>query len=83
MSDETTSEATEAEQPSTPRIQVLKGQPTDAEVAALITVLGCAGGAPLPPQPEKTRWGLPVDNLRFSMSNYQRLTMQQIAHLKH
>jgi hypothetical protein len=48
----------------------------------LITVLGSAGGAPPPAQPESTRWGLPVDKLRYEMSNYQRLTMQQIAHLK-
>ena len=34
-------------------------------------------------QPESTRWGQPVDRLRFAMSNYQRLTMQQIMHLKH
>lgn len=82
MSDETETQ-TETPQPVAPRIQVLRGEPTDAELAALITVLGCAGGAAVPPQPEKTRWGLPVDNLRFSMSNYQRLTMQQIAHMKH
>jgi hypothetical protein len=51
-------------------------------VAALVTVLGCVGGAPEPEQPEKTRWGLPVDRLRFAMSNYQRLTMQQMTHLR-
>jgi hypothetical protein len=81
MSDETTT--AEAPQPVEPRIQILKGRPTDAELAALIAVLSTAGGAPEPAQPERTRWGLPVDRLRFAMSNYQRLTMQQIMHLKH
>jgi hypothetical protein len=74
--------AEEPQQPRVPHIQILKGRPTDAEVAALITVLGSAGGAAAPEQPESTRWGLPVDKLRYAMSNYQRLTMQQIAHMK-
>jgi hypothetical protein len=66
-----------------PHIQILKGQPTVEELAALIAVLGSAGGAPAPEPAERTRWGLPVDRLRFAMSNYQRLTMQQITHMKH
>ncbi|ASW91835.1 acyl-CoA carboxylase subunit epsilon [Mycobacterium marseillense] len=75
--------AAETQQPHEPHIQILKGEPTVEEVAALIAVLGCAGGAPEPEQPEQTRWGLPVDRLRFSMSNYQRLTMQQMTHMRH
>ncbi|HTX95720.1 MAG TPA: acyl-CoA carboxylase subunit epsilon [Mycobacterium sp.] len=71
------------QQPHQPHIKILKGKPTDAELAALIAVLGSAGGAPAPTQTERTRWGLPVDRLRFSMSNYQRLTMQQMTHMKH
>lgn len=66
-----------------PHIQILKGEPTVEEVAALVAVLGCAGGAPEPEQPERTRWGLPVDRLRFAMTNYQRLTFQQMTHMKH
>ncbi|MGZ6839286.1 MAG: acyl-CoA carboxylase subunit epsilon [Frankiaceae bacterium] len=65
-----------------PHIQILKGHPTHAELAALVAVLGSAGGAPEPAQPERTRWGLPIDHLRFAMSNYQRLTMQQMMHMK-
>jgi hypothetical protein len=54
-----------------------------AALAALIAVLGGVGApTPEPTQPERTRWGLPVDRLRFAMSNYQRLTMQQMTHLK-
>ena len=73
----------ETQQPHEPHIQILKGEPTVEEVAALVAVLGCAGGAPAPEQPEQTRWGLPVDRLRFAMSNYQRLTMQQMTHMRH
>ena len=81
----TVSDETDVTEPHAhePRIRVLKGEPTDAELAALIAVLSSAGGAPQPAQPESTRWGQPVDRLRFAMSNYQRLTMQQIMHLKH
>jgi Acyl-CoA carboxylase epsilon subunit len=74
--------AAQTPQPPEPRIQILKGNPTDAELGALVAVLSSAGGAPPPAQPESTRWGLPVDKLRFEMSNYQRLTLQQITHLK-
>lgn len=66
-----------------PHIQILKGRPTVEELAALIVVLGSAGGAPQAEQPEQTRWALPVDRLRFAMSNYQRLTMQQMTHMRH
>jgi hypothetical protein len=43
---------------------------------------GLAGSTPEPEQPERTRWGLPVDRLRFAMSNFQRVTMQQRLHLQ-
>ncbi len=87
VSDENGSAATEAaseeaQHAPEPHIQILKGEPTVEEVAALVAVLGCAGGAPEPEQPEQTRWGLPVDRLRFAMSNYQRLTMQQMTHMR-
>ena len=83
VTDETTPGTTEAAPHAhEPHIKVLKGKPTDAEIAALVAVLGSAGGAPEPAQPERTRWGLPVDRLRFAMSNYQRLTMQQMVHMQ-
>jgi len=80
MTDENASETTQ--QAHEPHIRILKGQPTAEELAALIAVLGSAGGAPAPAPAERTRWGLPVDRLRFAMSNYQRLTMQQMTHIK-
>jgi hypothetical protein len=72
----------ETHHPHEPHIQILKGQPTDEELAALIAVLGSAGAAPEPEQPEHTRWGLPVDRLRYAMSNYQRITLQQRIHMR-
>jgi hypothetical protein len=76
MSDET-------HQPHEPHIRILKGRPTDEELAALVVVLGSAtGGAPEHEQREHTRWGLPVDRLRYAMSNYQRITLQQKLHMQ-
>ena len=40
-------ETPDAPPPHQPHIRVLKGKPTDDEVAALIAVLGSAGGHPL------------------------------------
>lgn len=85
VSDETGIEDTVAEgvaQPHEPHIRILRGQPTDEELAALVAVLGGVGGAPAPAPAERTNWGLPIDRLRFAMSNYQRLTFLQMTHLK-
>ena len=67
---------------SEPHIRIVKGRPTDHELAALITVLGSAGGVAQPAQPESTRWGLPVDKLRYAVSNYQRITLQERIHMQ-
>ena len=76
-------ETPDAAQPHEPHIRVLKGNPTDQEVAALIAVLGSAGGASGDVgQPEVTRWGLPVDRLRYSVFSWQKLTLVQRTHLR-
>ncbi len=68
--------------PHEPHIQILKGQPTDEELAALIAVLGSAAGVPEPAQTPHTSWGLPVDKLRYAISNFQRITLQQRIHMQ-
>jgi hypothetical protein len=73
----------EVPHPHEPHIQIHKGRPTDAELAALITVLGSVGGAAAQPeQPQHTRWGLPVDKLRFAVTNQQRVTLQERVHMQ-
>lgn len=67
---------------SEPHIQIVKGQPTDQELAALIAVLGSIGGAPRAEQPEATRWGLPVDKLRYPVFSWQRITLHEMAHMR-
>ncbi|CKN99587.1 Probable bifunctional protein acetyl-/propionyl-coenzyme A carboxylase (epsilon chain) AccE5 [Mycobacterium tuberculosis] len=41
--------------PHEPHIEILRGQPTDQELAALIAVLGSISGSTPPAQPEPTR----------------------------
>ena len=70
---------------SEPVIQVLKGQPTDDEVAALVTVLaGASNGvtsADLEAH-ERDLWGHPVDRLRYSIFSWQKVTLVERLHLR-
>jgi len=76
-------ETPDAGQPHEPHIRVLKGNPTDDEVAALIAVLGSAGGGSGEVgQREVSRWGLPVDKLRYSIFSWQKLTLVQRTHMR-
>jgi acyl-CoA carboxylase epsilon subunit len=66
-----------------PHIQVLSGNPTDEELAALIAVLGSAvGGRSEAPPRERSRWGLPVDKLRYPVFSWQRVTLLERAHTR-
>ena len=65
-------------------IKVLKGKPTDEDLAALVTVLaGAAGGGQVDAGP-RTRdlWGHPVDKLRYSIFSWQRVTQVERAHVR-
>ncbi len=66
-----------------PHIKVLKGNPTDDELAALIAVLGSVGGGPgEPEQVERSRWGLPVDKLRYPVFSWQKITLVERVHMR-
>ena len=83
MSADENGQAPEAEQPHAPHIEVLRGNPSDDEVAALITVLaGASGGVAPQGEPEFSRWGLPVDKLRYAVHSWQRLTLVQRTHMR-
>jgi hypothetical protein len=68
--------------PHEAHIQILKGQPTAPELAALLAVLGTVGSTPPPPPPEPARWGLPVDKLRYPIFSWQRITLQEMTHMR-
>ena len=66
-----------------PHIQVLKGEPTEEELAALIAVLGsAAGGGGEPGPPDHSRWGLPVDKLRYPVFSWQKITLLERTHMR-
>jgi hypothetical protein len=66
-----------------PHIEVLKGNPTEEELAALIAVLGSSSGGPAEPtRPERNMWGHPVDKLRYPVFSWQRVTLLERIHMK-
>ncbi|ORV75339.1 hypothetical protein AWC07_23775 [Mycobacterium gastri] len=77
-----TSTTDRAPHPHEPHIEIVKGHPTDQELAALIAVLGSVSSAPPAPETEPTRWGLPVDKLRFPVFSWQRITLQEMLHMR-
>ena len=67
----------------TSEIRILKGNPTDAEIAAVVTVLaGLGGGAAEPGPIERNLWGHPVDKLRYPLTSWQRVSMLERTHLR-
>jgi Acyl-CoA carboxylase epsilon subunit len=70
-------------EPHEPHIEVLKGQPTDEELAVLIAVLGSAvGGGGEAAPPVRSRWGLPVDKLRYPVFSWQKITLLERTHMR-
>ena len=64
-------------------IRILKGDPTDAEIAAVVAVLAAAGGGAAAPGPiERNLWGHPVDKLRYPLTSWQRVSMLERTHLR-
>ncbi len=76
-----TGEATD--QAPVSEIRILKGNPTDAEIAALLSVLaGASGGSADPGPTERNLWGHPVDKLRYPFTSWQRVTLMERTHLR-
>ncbi|MGV0734904.1 hypothetical protein BA059_15430 [Mycolicibacterium sp. (ex Dasyatis americana)] len=64
-------------------IKVLRGEPTDEEMAALMAVLSSAGGgAEEPVVRDRNMWGHPVDKLRYSIFSWQRVTLLERTHMR-
>jgi hypothetical protein len=69
--------------PSVPEIKILKGSPTDDELAALVAVLSAAGGGTHEPGPQELNsWGHPVDKLRYGIASWQRVTLLERSHMR-
>jgi len=66
-----------------PHIEVVKGEPTEVELAALIAVIAAASGTPQAPrEQEENLWGHPVDRLRYSTFSWQRVTLLERTHMR-
>lgn len=64
-------------------IKVLSGNPTDADMAALMAVLSAAGGgAGEPVTRSRNLWAHPVDKLRYSIFSWQRITLLERTHVR-
>ncbi|WNG88947.1 acyl-CoA carboxylase epsilon subunit [Mycobacterium sp. ITM-2016-00317] len=67
-----------------PHFQVVNGEPTVEELAALVAVLaGAGGGAAADPGPQELNpWGHPVDKLRYDVTSWQRVTLLERMHMR-
>jgi Acyl-CoA carboxylase epsilon subunit len=66
-----------------PHIKVVKGEPTEEELSAVIAVLASAAGAPAEPrEAEQNLWGHPVDRLRYPTFSWQRVTLLERTHMR-
>ncbi len=64
-------------------VRVLKGQPTDAELAAVVTVLAAAAGGTSAPGPQELNlWGHPVDKLRYGACSFQIVSLKDRTHMR-
>ena len=80
-SDETQTDEAKADHEA--HIKVLRGNPTDVDMAALMAVLGAAGGgAAEPVQRDRNLWGHPVDKLRYALFSWQRVTLLERTHIR-
>jgi hypothetical protein len=70
--------------PQEPVIKVLRGQPTDDDLAALVCVLaGASGGGQADAGPvSRDLWGHPVDRLRYNIVSWQRVTQVERTHVR-
>ena len=73
---------TVAEPAAAPELRILKGNPTDEELAALVCLLTSGTGTPEPGPRELNRWGHPVDRLRYPVFSWQRVTLVARTHLR-
>ena len=68
---------------SVPMMRILKGNPSDEDLAALVCVLaGGSEGRGEPGPQELNLWGHPVDKLRYSVVSWQRVTQLERTHVR-
>ena len=68
--------------PTVPEIRILKGNPSDEDLAVLVCVLAWGRGTAEPGPQELNLWGHPVDKLRYSSVSWQRVTQVGRTHVR-
>ncbi len=64
-------------------IRIVKGKPTEEELAALVAVLSAATGGRIEPGPQELNlWGHPVEKLRFESFSWQRVTLLERTYMR-
>lgn len=64
-------------------IKVVKGAPTEEELAALVAVLSAGTGGVVEPGPQELNlWGHPVDKLRFAPTSWQLVSLVERTHMR-
>jgi hypothetical protein len=64
-------------------INIVKGKPTEEELAALVAVLASASGTTAEPrEAEQNLWGHPVDRLRYTTFSWQQVTLLERTHMR-
>ncbi|QEN15588.1 acyl-CoA carboxylase subunit epsilon [Mycolicibacterium sp. ELW1] len=70
-------------EPLTPEIRIERGNPSDEDIAALVTVLAAASGGNAGPGPQELNlWGHPVDKLRYSIHSWNQVTLLERTHMR-
>ncbi|OOK63940.1 acyl-CoA carboxylase epsilon subunit [Mycobacterium kansasii] len=64
-----------------PHIEIVKGHPTDQELAALVAVLGSVGGAPRRGNRAHSM-GLAGRQTAVPVFSWQRITLQEMLHMR-
>ncbi len=66
-----------------PQIRIIKGAPTDVELAAVVTVLAGLHGDPAVPGPQELNlWGHPLDKLRYPPYSWQAMHLRDRLHVR-
>ena len=64
-------------------IKIVKGEPSEEELAALVAVLSAATGGVVEPGPQELNlWGHPVDKLRYAPISWQLVTLVERTHMR-
>jgi Acyl-CoA carboxylase epsilon subunit len=65
------------------QITIVKGEPSEEELAALVAVLSAASGGRVEPGPQELNlWGHPVDKLRYAPISWQLVTLKERTHMR-